>query len=296
MIYTLTDTDQLKVKITIDTNNETILIKNLDDEHLYIELFNGKTTFGAVCWDITGVSQLEFECNLEYKNKWSIDTILVCKNNSIHIYTFDVQNNRFNKLTPLPYKFQNPFVFITGHSGGGTSIVAKSFKYLGINLGKDSGEFSNRKNHESCSFRFWLQNIFSKGRVDDFGTVISSYNYLTGTINAIKITDISTVSARLSNLFPNSKFISIVKPKSKTTFSKEGERFNSHDELDIYKEQHPPIEGNPIFHLDWVRYFTDYNYVNQVLEFIDYPNKITQEEFNTMLDVVGFDSSKLLKK
>lgn len=296
MIYSPIDTDKLKVEIIIDTDNEKVLIKNLDSKHLYVELFNAKRTFGPVCWNFGGVYHHEFECNLEYKNEWSIDTILIHKNDNIHIYNFDFQNNRFNKLTPLPCNFQNPFIFMTGHSGGGTSIVAKSFKYLGINLGKDSGEFSNRKNHESYSFRFWLHNIFSKGKFTDFGIVTAAYNYTTGGINVIKITDISKVSARLSNLFPNSKFISIVKPKSKTTFSKEGKRFSSRNELDIYREQYPPIEGNPMFHLDWVKYFTDYNYVNQVLEFIDYPNRITQEEFNTMLGKIGFDNSKLLNK
>ena len=296
MIHSPIDADKLKAEITIDTDNETVLIKNLDDNPLYVELFNAKRTFAPVCWSFNGVFHQEFKCNLEYKNEWSIDTILVSKNDNIYIYIYNFQNNRFDKLTPLPYNFKNPFIFITGHSGGGTSIVAKSFKYLGINLGKDSGEFLNRKNHESYSFRFWLSNIFSKGKITNFGLVISSYNYTPGGINAIKITDISKISARLSNTFPNSKFISIIKPKSKTTFSPEGERFNSYNELDIYREQHPPIEGNPIFHLNWVKYFTDYNYVNKVLEFIDYPNKITQEEFNVMLDKIGFDDSKLLKK
>lgn len=295
MIYSPID-KKLNVEVIINTDEEKVLIKNLDEKHLYIELFNSRNTFGPVCWNFAGISEHEFECNLKHINRWSIDTILISKNNSIHIYNFDFEQNKFIKLKPTSFNFQLPFVFMTGHSGGGTSIVAKSFKYLGINLGNDSGDFINRKNHESYSFRFWYGQIFSKTKTNDFGLVMSSYQYNPNSINAIKITDISKSSVRLGNLFPNSKFISIVKPKSKTSYSPEGKNFNNNDELDIYREQHPPVEGNPIFHLDWVKYFTDYHYVNQVLEFIGYPNKITPEEFNTMLDKIGFDNTKLLKK
>ena len=67
MIHSPIDTDKLKVEITIDTDNEKVLIKNLDSKHLYVELFNTKRTFGSVCWNFNGRFHREFKCNLEYK-------------------------------------------------------------------------------------------------------------------------------------------------------------------------------------------------------------------------------------
>ena len=75
--------------------------------------------------------------------------------------------------------------------------------------------------------------------------------------------------------------------------STEGEKFNNQNEYDIYKQQHPTIEGAPVFHLDWKKYFTDYTYVNKVLNYIGSKIVLDEEKFNIMLKEINFDNSRL---
>ena len=294
--YNIPDSKELNVNFLVDALNGKTIVQNLDSSHIYLELYNQKATFAPVVWTINAQTECIFNCSLNHKKYiYNMDSIIFSKYGKIHCYNFDSTQNKFIKIQPVDYDLNNPIIFLTGHSGGGTSIVAKSLKYLGLHLGDDSGEFSNRKNHESFTFRHWSGQIYPKNITDNLDIVFSAFNYSPNKINVIKITNISSQTIRLGNLFPNSKFISVVKPKSKNTLSPEGDKFNNTDNLKVYKEQHPPVEGKSIFHMDWTKYFTDYQYANKILNFMGTNLVLNKDSFNQMLEGINFDNSRLKK-
>ena len=294
--YNIPDSKELNINFLVDSSNGKTLVQNLDSSKLFVELYSQKATFAPVVWNISGKTEVLFNCSLNHKEYGSnIDSIIFSKYGKIHCYNFDPIKNQFIKILPVEYNLMDPIIFLTGHSGGGTSIVAKSFKYLGLHLGDDSGIFSNRKNHESYTFRHWNGQFFSKGIKDNLDVVFSAFNYSPNKVNVFKLPDLSGQTAELGNLFPNSKFVSVVKHKSKNTLSTEGGRFNNKNDFEVYKEQHPPVEGNPMFHMDWVRYFTDYQYANKVLNFIGANIVLNEDSFNLMLQEINFDNSRLKK-
>jgi len=294
--YNIPDSKELNVNFLVDSSNGKTKVQNLDSSSIFFELYNQKATFAPIVWTINGQTESIFNCSLNHENySCNIDSIIFSKYGKIHHYNFSPTQNKFIKTQPIDYNLNNPIIFLTGHSGGGTSIVAKSFKYLGLHLGDDSGEFSNRKNHESYTFRHWSGQFFTKNITDNLDIVFSAFKYSHNQINIIKLPDLSSQTIRLGNLFPNSKFVSVVKHKSKSTLSTEGNRFNNKNDLEVYKEQHPPVEGNPIFHMDWVKYFTDYRYANKILNFMGSGIILNEDSFNQMLKGISFDNSRLKK-
>lgn len=215
---------------------------------------------------------------------------------------FDIVDGQLIELDAYQNSsFALPFVCVTGHSGGGTSIVAKSFIHLGMNLGADCGNFSNRKAFEAVTMRFFIDHILT--RDDDpyvnsvFAKALASYKYDYDKINCFKITDLEKKTGLangigLSKLFKDIKFISVVKKAKGSGASSEGAKFNEASELDVYKQQHPKVQA-PIFHLDWNRYFTDYTYVNEVLEFMGSDLRLTLGDFHEMLESISFDTRLL---
>lgn len=196
--------------------------------------------------------------------------------------------------------FSLPFVCITGHSGGGTSVVAKSLKYLGINIGADSGGFEQRKAFESASMRTFIDKMLINENTkvrSGFSKALEAYKYDKNKVNAFKITDLEDKEGLangigLSKLFRDIKFVSVIKKSKGSGKTPEGRRFNDTPEIEIYRNQHPKVQA-PIFHLDWNKYFTDYNYVNEVLEFIGSDVKLTKGDFEEMLNAINFEKDLL---
>jgi len=77
--------------------------------------------------------------------------------------------------------------------------------------------------------------------------------------------------------------------------SRESNEFNNKNDLEIYKEQQHPVEGNPILHMDWIKYFTDYRYANKILNFMGSDIILNEDSFNQMLKGISFDNSRLKK-
>lgn len=229
----------------------------------------------------------------------NVDRIHLTYNNT-DLRIINVINGKLEELNGINPDFSLPFICITGHHGGGTSVVAKSLKHLGINIGADSGGFEQRKTFESVAMRTFIDRILinKKSKIrTSFGKALESYKYDKDNINAFKITDLedkkgSSNGIGLSKIFKDIKFVSVVKKSKGTGKTPEGKLFNHTQDIDIYRNQHPKVQA-PIFHLDWNRYFTDYNYVNELLEFIGSDISINAGDFEEMLDAIKFEKGLL---
>lgn len=297
-----------KINYNISYNNKDLLVQNIKGPEIYLEVINTTKNYGAYRWAINeGFEQIfsnnPNDINLglpKGKNShYYFDRIHITdKKTFFDIYLIKDDINLV-KLPLSDFNLNSPLVCICGHSGGGTSIVTKSLNYLGIHIGDDSGDFSNRKAHESVSFRTYLFHCFStienKYLYKSLQSVFTSYNYNQDKVNAFKLTDLedNNISLKLSQIFPNIKFLSIIKNKTSSSSSPEGERFNNAQEFNIYKQQHPTVEGVPMFHLNWKKYFTDYNYVNKVLQYLGSDIILNEDTFNEMLVSINFNNTKL---
>lgn len=293
----------------ITYTDKDLLISNINGPQIYIEVINTSKNYGAYRWTIDeGFSQ-------SFSNKPNqINLGLPQGKNSFYYFDrvhitdkktfFDIyvikEDKELIKLSPSNHDINSPLIILTGHSGGGTSIISKSLCYLGAHIGDDYGNFSNRKAFESISFRTYLLHVFSSCEPQYFNKCLNStfgsYNYKDNLPNIIKITDLENknISLKLSQVFPNIKFLSVIKTKSNQTHSPEGQRFNETQNFDIYKQQHPTVEGCPMFHLDWNEYFTNYMYTNKVLKYVGLDIVLDKLSFNQMLKAIEFDNSRLV--
>ena len=289
----------MEVNYKIDFNSEanTITFSYFGENSLYWELVNTPKSFIPLSWRLSkgGSKVISYNRNKNDINSW--DSILVCEGDNLHYYS--LIDDKLHKYTPIEADPTLPYVILTGHEGGGTSIVAKSFRYLGAHLGDDVGDFENRKIHESHIFRSWAFRIINHNpqSLKGFDMVCSVFNPNPNTVNVFKCPNLQSnkTSIRLSNLLPNAKFVSVIKEKSKQTFSREGKQFNNKQDIEIYQHQHPRVEGSPMFHLDFNKYFTDFHYVNKVIQYVGLDIVLTQETFDEMLRAIKFETSRLTK-
>ena len=277
---------------------DKIIFHYWGDQTLYFELINTDQAYVPLTWRLpkNTFKILNYKNNLADKN--SFDAILLCEGSNLNYYS--LKNNDLRKYNPINSNPLLPYIILTGHSGGGTSVVAKSFRYLGAHLGDDAGKFENRKIHESHIFRSWAHRIINHEplSLNGFDMVCSVFNPDPKGVNVFKCPNLQKFGAsnRLSQLLPNAKFVSVIKEKSKGTFSWEGKEFNNKHEIEIYQEQHPRVEGSPMFHLDFNKYFTNFNYANKVLRYIGLDVVLTQETFDDMLKAIKFETNRLTKK
>ena len=278
---------------TVDLN-ESQLTFQCNKGNLQVELIDINRNKVMIKWSFFSGGKRTFDLSQD-----NIDRVQLLHEGDLRI--FDVVDGKlYEFLGESNPDFTKPFVCITGHSGGGTSIVAKSFKHLGINIGSDSGGFEQRKAFESVSMRAFVNGILSRDTPvirSNFAKALDSYEYDDSRINAFKITDLEdgqnmSNGIGLSKLFQNIKFISVVKQSKGTGKTPEGKKFNETPEIEIYRNQHPKVQA-PIFHLDWKRYFTDYTYVNEVLQFIGSNVVLHQGDFDEMLKAINFETNLL---
>jgi len=197
------------------------------------------------------------------------------------------------------FNFNNEITFIGGHTGGGTSIVTKALRHMGIFFGDDCGDINNRKPHESASIRDWLHLINNDSSIIDdiriFKNISKLYGYKNNKINAVKIPMIYDKAIKLGEIFPNVKFISVLKEKGNFYSTKEGSEFNNSTDIDILTKQRFLIEGKPVFHLNFNKFFTDYNYFNKVLKFLGNKHQLKGEkDLKRMKEIIKFND-KVLK-
>ena len=289
--------------------DKELTVNNLDHNHLYAEVINTTRNFTPYNWSFGQNGSWVFqnipnEINnglpLGKDSFYYFDRIHITDRETFYDIYIIVNDEYLFRIPPIEHDINSPIILITGHSGGGTSIVNKSLKCLGLHIGNDAGSWDNRKAFESIAFRTYLFHIFPNIKSSNIfqetlNSAFASYVYKPKEVNIIKLADLekNQIALKISQDFPNVKFVSIVKQKSSETKSTEGEKFNNQNEYDIYKQQHPTIEGAPVFHLDWEKYFTDYTYVNKVLNYIGSKIVLDEEKFNIMLKEINFDNSRL---
>ena len=242
-----------------------------------------------------------------YNELEEVDTIYCGSNrNEFQIWNFDLENYKNTQVIDSYQKFDfnDPFILLYGHTGSGTSILVKFLRHIGIHFGDDCGNIDIRKPMESSSLRVWWWFVESDHTIEEkqksFQSILGSYNYKKNKINSFKLLNDKPTNQVLKfcNIIPNTKVISVIKkPSKKTTLNttKEGASFNMKNELDVNKIQYPTLEGNPIFHLDWNKFFTEYEYCNKLLKYIGSDFRFEdQESFRTFtLSKVGFNPKYL---
>jgi len=289
--------------------DKELTVINVGHNHLYTEIINTSRNFTPYNWRFGRNSSWVFQNKPNEVNNglplgkdsfYYFDRIHVTDKETFYDIYIIINDKYLFRIDPVEHDINSPIVLVTGHSGGGTSIVNKSLKSLGLHIGDDAGSWDNRKAFESIAFRTYLFHIFPNIQnpeilQETLNSAFASYVYKPKEINIIKLADLENnqIALKMSQDFPNIKFISIIKQKSSETRSTEGVKFNDQGEYDIYKQQHPTIEGSPIFHLDWKKYFTDYNYVNKVLKYIGSDIVLNEDTFNLMLKEISFDNSRL---
>lgn len=227
--------------------------------------------------------------------------VIIYFNYRIYVYTIEYIDDMptiksINKTQDFDYT--NPINIFLGHSGGGTSVVVKMLRYLGLHFGDDSGPKENRKAHESSSITTIIKHIDNETPTyvcrDLFNQIWSEYNYKKDKVNCFKKPDIYDKTIKLGEVFPNCKIVSIMR-KPNGFFSKtEGKKFNEKSEIDLIQYQRPLVEGTPMFHLDFNKFFTDYNYVNKLLRFLGSDNFLNNEqELEQLKNKINFDNRVL---
>jgi len=281
---------------------------------------NIKIENNKIWWKTPGhVSFEEYDINYAHYsalnntgNGWSfcgnekIDRVYIGTNtNEFKIYSWDPLNSKNTKLldTYQDFDFNSPFILFTGHAGGGTSIVVKFLRYLGVHFGDDCGNINIRKPMESSSFRVWWNLLYYPHSIEDlrksFKSILGSYNYKKNKINAVKVVaeEPSNRALIVGNVIPNLKVVGIVKSASnKTSTTSEGKKFNLKSPESVLLTQLVQVEGNSVFHLNWDKFFTDYQYCNKFLDYIGVEkNFLNQEELNKFNEKIGFDPGYLTK-
>lgn len=198
------------------------------------------------------------------------------------------------------FDFNNEIIFVTGHSGGGTSIVSKALRMFDIHFGDDCGDLQNRKAHESVVFRLFIRNFSDKNELYNlrsaFNEISNVYGYKKNVVNCVKITNIEKDVITIGEIFPKCKFLSVVRKQDNIYTTKQGERFNLKSENEIMKSQFFSVEGNPVFHLDFYKFFSDFYYFNKVLIFLGSDNRLrNQEELEKLKEDINFDEKVLVR-
>jgi hypothetical protein len=123
---------------------------------------------------------------------------------------------------------------------------------------------------------------------------MSVYNIKYQGLNCFKDIKISQKLIHLSKFIESYKVVSILKEPNNYFNTPEGERFYNSSKIELMEYQRPLVEGVPMFHLDFYKFFTDYTYVNKVLNFIGHDKLIdTEEEFIDLKNKIDFNEKAL---
>lgn len=247
------------------------------------------------------LKSLNFKSNRIEPNKKYMIIVSLEGLDEIFIYNVELNDgnlyiDKISNLTENNDKLN--FVIFTGHMGGGTSVVVKMLRYLGLYFGDDCGNIENRKTHESVSIRHCVNHMLNENGllypINSFKRVMSIYKYKENKINCFKNISVSQKINEFSEMINDFKVVSIIKNPNSFHKSSEGKKFSETTELERMKFQRPLVEGAPIFHLDFYKFFTDYNYVNKVLKFVGSDKRINDSmEFKLLKNKIGFDERAL---
>lgn len=294
---------KIKHSISINPNNNAIVIHNISSKNLKVEfirrsdnfcVYNNNIHIGMFSSCFTVESE-DYRVYIKETSEFDID---------IHVYdiirtkssTYDIIKHKPSDF----FNFNNELFLLTGCAGGGTSIVVKFLKFLGAHGGDDSSTFETRKPHEPMGLKLWLSSLDDSFPIfyhkENFYKVINTYNYKEGFTNIVKIPEFENHLNILGEIFPNLKIITIVREQNNYFRTNEGKRFNNMEISEVLKKQFPIVEGFPVFNLDFYKFFTDYNYTNKVLKFLKIDCSIINEsQFEFIKEKINFDN-KVLKK
>lgn len=288
------------VNVIVESTQEGVKVTNHTPGTIYVELLNTLHNYCANGGKIHPGNFFNFYLKQDIiKENKAVNWVNVV-DSDYNLHCYSVNGSTITKKEPnWEFDFNSPIICITGHAGGGTSIVSKSLRYFGVNLGDDAGWFKNRKAHESVTMRQALHHVFpnveDEGHLKDtIQQAMVGYKYNSRKINAFKLTNIEHISKKINQIFPNVKFLSMHKHQSDPKpLSPEGKKYNQISELEIHKSTYIPTEGAPVFVLDWDRYFLDYKYAQKVFDYIGLEVELTPNRFNEMLKAISFDINKL---
>lgn len=290
---------ELTTQIKIIDGEKHLFLDNQTQDPLFLELFDLENNIGY--WEEPLPANHWYQIRItQLKRRIISGFTVIDKDNRLIAYEVDGEN--IIKYQPQSKNIVNrysPFVVVTGFQGSGTSVFVKSLRYFGAYTGGDSGKFENRKTHESVNMRLFMSHILKQenGNLKEletsFQNVMGIYNYQPNKINIIKTLHLYDDSKFIVEFLPNTKFIAVKKHQDNNTLTPEAHNFSEASQLEILKTQNPQLEGQPIFHLDWNKYFTDYIYAQKVLNYVGLNVKLNENEFNKMLDGIDFDQSKL---
>ena len=276
------------LKVTNNSNFESIRVWFTDVDKNYVNYVDNKVKKGAFA-------------GINFKNYDKIRIYIGCDVLNIFVYdVFFVDNevviNKINKFTQDSFNYN--ILYITGHAGGGTSVVTKALRLFDFYFGKDCGLFSNRKTHESIIMRMWIRSFDNNTPIfkikNGLKEVVNIYEFDKNNLNVIKDVNISDKVSVLSEIFPNIKFLSVIRRQNGYKSTSEGHDFHDKSEFEIYKEQHIELEGFPIFHLNFDKFFTDYTYFNKVLNYLGTTTRLkNQNDLEEIKKIIKFESKVL---
>jgi len=284
-------------EIIVDTELNIIKLSNLGASSLFVRFIDNPKNWGIYKQEL---GENQFCCCI--LNDEKDINIYINEDGDLYCYHIIINGDEYTleKINEEEYfNFNNPITLVTGHSGGGTSIVVKLLKVLGVHFGEDSGLISIRKPHESIGFKIWIETIEEENSNvllrKKFKQISKTYSYKKDLVNAFKMPNIPEKIIKISEVFPNLKIMSVIKKPSLIQTTKEGIAFQNKTEDEIKKMQYFNIEGNPIFHIDFYKFFTDYQYVNKVLKFLEFDILLTsQNDLEYLKKEINFDE-KVLK-
>lgn len=286
-------------KIKLQIIEGSIKVENFSEEIIHVYFADIDSNYSIYSSKL--VNSTFAVCNI-HSGKRKVSRIYInTEFGDIHVFDIKKINDEFNIIylnLDEDFNFNNSFIFLGGHTGGGTSIVCKMLRYLGCHFGNDSGLKENRKAHESFGLRCWVDNLNKYKTIyvarEKFKKILGAYGYIDKEINCFKYPDLYKNSIFLGEIFPNSKFISIIRKQNNFHTTREGEGFNTLEYGDLINKQKFNIEGNPVFHLDFYKFFTDFIYVNKLLSYIGSDIVIKDnEEFEDLLQKINFNKEVL---
>lgn len=296
--------------IKIITESNVIKVINNRKTKLKIDFFNLRknyapyiTTLNPGWWTKTNYNNWKEKYNKEN------EIIIGLLYDNITFLKYDKKLDKLSVLkNVVNFKKLSPPIIIHGNVGGGTSIVTKMLRYLGLFIGDDSGDFENRKTHESLFFRFvnsYIQHNNLKINEDGFKhfreVLYNSPNELYFGNKTAEDIDVwgfkhffENNHLFFSDAFKGCKFLSVIKSqKNSINKTPQGLGFKNMDEFDVISNQFLKLEGNELFCVDYYKFFEDYNYVNKVLNFCNIKNRIENEEhFRMVLNEIKYEGKK----